>query len=326
MTDVNAILEAALQYIQTGHKAALATVVETWGSAPRPVGAQLAIRGDGTFQGSVSGGCVEGAVVAEALEALQDGVPRLLEYGVSDDDVFAVGLACGGTIKVLVDPIGVGQGLALADLETLVAKRAARQAVGHCVNLTTWDRQIIGPSDAPGRFTSGKSGVDGDVFTTIHNPPMRLILVGGVHIAQSLVPMARLAGYEIFIIDPRESFASDTRFPGERLIHDWPDMALHDLGLDAGTALVTLSHDPKIDTPALKAGITSKAFYVGALGSTRTHGKRVAELQDMGFSERQIGRIHAPIGADIAAATPAEIAVSIMAEMTERLRRPETRP
>ena len=152
-----------------------------------------------------------------------------------------------------------------------------------------------------------------------------MIVVGAVHIAQPLMQMARVAGYDAVLIDPRGAFATEARFPGERLVFDWPDEALEAEGLDARVAVVTLTHDPKLDDPAIKVAIASDIFYLGCLGSTRTHAKRVVRLQAAGFSDAQIAKIHAPVGADIGSKTPAEIAISIMAEITERLRRPETR-
>ena len=188
--------ERAYAWAQAGRGAALATVVETWGSAPRRVGAQLAIAADGEMQGSVSGGCVEGAVVVEALEAIEDGTPRLLEYGVSDGDAFAVGLACGGTIKVLVEPVGP-DALTLEMLRELVAKRASRQAVAYEVALDGSTRHLThdGHQD---RFRRDRSGVDEETgrFIAIHNPPLRLVIVGAVHIAQHLVHMAAEAGFD----------------------------------------------------------------------------------------------------------------------------------
>ncbi len=325
MSDQNDILHVALEYLEQGHAVALATVIETWGSSPRPVGAQLAIRADGVFMGSVSGGCVEGAVVGEAREALADGKCRVLEYGVSDEEVFAVGLACGGTIRVLVEPIGMGQGPGKAVLEYLQAQRQARAPIGYQVNLTTWERAFVGPTDMPERFTKDRSGLDGDVFTLIFNPPLRMAIVGAVHIAQSLVPMAQMAGYAVTLIDPREGFAHAARFPDQTVVTDWPDEALRALEPDARTAVVTLSHDPKIDTPALQVALKSDAFYIGSLGSSRTHGKRVAALGVLGFDDKQIARIHGPVGLNIGAATPAEIALSIMAEVTQSLRQPDPR-
>ncbi len=326
------IPEQALAWAVAEKPAVLATVIETWGSAPRPVGSQLAINCDAEMSGSVSGGCVEGAVVAEALEALEDGACRLLEFGVSDEEAFAVGLACGGTIRVMVEPIGSGQGPDQALIASLVELRAARRPVAYAVNTETWERRLITGSDDPlgsevaARFHADKSGFDQGWFMGVHNPPLRMVVVGAVHIAQPLMHMARLAGYDPVLVDPRDAFASEGRFPGEIMLRDWPDAALTAHGLDGRTAVVTLSHDPKLDDPAIITALSAEVFYLGALGSTRTHAKRVERLTEAGFSDAQIARIHAPVGADIGAKSPAEIAISIMAQITERLRRPETRP
>lgn len=311
--------ETALAWHRAGKGAALATVVETWGSAPRRVGSQLAISGEGEIAGSVSGGCVEGAVVAEALDAIEAGTPVMLEYGVSDGDAFAVGLACGGTIRVLVEPVGSFMPEDL--LADLVLAREGRVPVAYVTGLDV-DRRLEREGHAD-RFRMDRSGfeADGSTFVAIHNPPLRLILVGAVHIAQALVPMARIAGFDPLLVDPRESFASETRFPGETVLHDWPDEGLRALGLDARTALVLLTHDPKLDDPALIEALRSDVVYIGALGSTRTHATRVTRLQEAGCSEAEIARIHAPIGLDIGAAGPSEIAVSILAEMIRVLRR-----
>ncbi|MEX0285535.1 MAG: XdhC family protein [Paracoccaceae bacterium] len=311
--------ETALAWHLDGRGAALATVVETWGSAPRRVGAQLVVSGEGEIEGSVSGGCVEGAVIMEAIEAIGDGEHRLLEFGVSDDDAFAVGLACGGTIRVLVEPVGGAMPVDL--LQELVNARAERTPQAYEVNLREGVRRILhdGYKD---RMRLDRSGFeeDGETFVAIHNPPLRLIVVGAVHIAQALVPMARLAGYDPVVIDPRETFASADRFPQTQLLHDWPDEAVAELGLDTRTALVLLTHDPKIDDPALEAGLRADCFYIGALGSTRTHAKRVERMTEAGHSAEAIARIHGPVGLDIGAASPAEIAVAILAQMTGVLR------
>lgn len=311
--------ETALNWFRNGRGAALATVVETWGSAPRRVGAQLVIGGDGRIEGSVSGGCVEGAVIVEALEAIDEGDARLLEFGVSDEDAFAVGLACGGTIRVLVEP--VGKVLPEAMLAELVEARASREPVAYEVNIDTGHRALRRNAYAD-RLRLDRSGFeeDGETFVAVHNPPLRLIVVGAVHIAQALVPMARIAGYDPAIVDPRDAFASNARFPGETILTDWPDEAVEKLGLDSRTALVLLTHDPKLDDPALQAALSAGVFYIGALGSTRTHAKRVARMTEAGFSKAQIAQIHGPIGLDIGASDPSEIAVSILAEMTAVLR------
>jgi xanthine dehydrogenase accessory factor len=314
------IPEIALVWHRAGRGAALATVIETWGSAPRPAGSQLAVSGTGEIMGSVSGGCVEGAVVAEALDALNDGRPRVLTFGVADEDAFAVGLACGGTIRVLVEPVGAAMPAEM--LAEIVTARADRRPLGYGVHVETWARRLLAPDDAPDRFRADRAGIEeSGEFVTLFNPPLRMIVVGAVHIAQALLPMARLAGYDPVLIDPREAFGSQTRFPGERILHDWPDEALAEVGLDARTAVVTLTHDPKLDDPAIVAALASRAFYLGCLGSTRTHAKRLERLRAAGVAEDALARIHAPVGLDIGARTPAEIAVAVLAEITQALRR-----
>ena len=314
--------ERAYAWAQAGRGAALATVVETWGSAPRRVGAQLAIAADGEMQGSVSGGCVEGAVVVEALEAIEDGAPRLLEYGVSDGDAFAVGLACGGKIRVLVEPVGA-KAMPFDVLGDLVRARAARQPVAYQVPLSGGVGRLVTGGYAD-RFRMDRSGVedDGDTFVAIHNPPLRLVIVGAVHIAQALVPMAQVAGFDAVVIDPREAFGSQARFPDAQVINDWPDAAMDTVGVDTRSAVVLLTHDPKLDDPALHIALRSDAFYIGALGSKRTHASRVARLEEAGFTAADIARINGPVGLDIGAASPPEIAVSILSQMIQALRKP----
>lgn len=318
------IPEAALAWARAGAGAALATVVETWGSAPRQAGSQLAISGAGEMVGSVSGGCVEGAVVAEALEAIADGKPRLLTYGVSDDTAFAVGLACGGTISVLVDPVGP-----TAFAEPLLAQvteaRAAARPVALVTDTVKWNRRLLTPGEdaaVDARFKSDRSGMEDDGrLITVHNPPLRLIVVGAVHIAQPLLIVARTCGYAPTLIDPRGAFGSSARFPGEAILDDWPDEAMAALTPDARTAVVTLTHDPKLDDPAILAALGTDAFYLGCLGSKKTHAKRLDRLAAAGVTAEAITRIHAPVGLDIGARTPAEIAVSIMAQIIAAARK-----
>ena len=317
--DPENIPERALDWHRAGKGAVLATVIETWGSAPRPVGSQLVVSGQMAMMGSVSGGCVEGAVVAEALASLADGTSRLLTFGVSDEQAFAVGLACGGTIRILLEPGGAAIPAAL--LADLVAARAARRAVAYRVNLSSWARGLESASDAlDARFRADQSGVAGEDFIVLHNPPLRMVIVGAVHIAQHLVAMARACGYDLLLVDPREAFGSAARFPGEVISHDWPDAALKTFGLDARTAVVTLTHDPKLDDPAIGAALASPAFYIGCLGSSRTQAQRLARLTEAGFSAEDLARLHAPVGLNIGARSPAEIALSVMAQITQVLR------
>lgn len=314
-------VRAALDWHRAGKGAALATVIETWGSAPRPRGSQLAISDEAELVGSVSGGCVEGAVVAEALDAMGDKTHRVLEYGVTDDEAFAVGLACGGTIRILLEP--VGGALSAEMLDDLVARRARSEVVGQATNVTTGATRLVDAPDMAERLREDRSGfeADGETFVTLHAPPLRLAVVGGVHIAQALVPMARLAGYAVTVIDPREAFASPDRFPDTALDHDWPDEAMTRFAPDGRSAVVMLTHDPKLDDPALRVALESPAFYVGALGSTRTHAKRVARLTEAGMDPALLDRLDAPIGLDIGSKTPGEIAISVLAAMTQALRR-----
>ena len=313
------IPEAVLAWAQAGKRAAVATVVETWGSAPRQAGSQMAVSELGEMVGSVSGGCIEGAVVLEAMEAIAAGGARLLSYGVEDETAFSVGLACGGTIKVLVEPAAP----MLDVLQQLVAARAARVALGYVVDLADWSHRLVSvgaEAAVDARLRQDKAGIEEGRFILPCNPALRLAVVGAVHVAQPLVAMARLAGYDPVVVDPRQSFATPARFPGEVIVEDWPDEALLALGLDARTAVVTLTHDPKLDDPAIGVALRSECFYLGCLGSRKTHAARLERLRAAGFSEAEIARIHAPVGLAIGAQGPGEIAVSIMAQITAVLR------
>ena len=314
-----AIPEIALSWHKSGKGAILATVVETWGSAPRRIGGQLVVSAAGEMEGSVSGGCVEAAVILEAIDAMEMGQRKLLEYGVSDVDAFAVGLACGGRIKILLEPVGAV--LPVEFLEELVACRATRRAVAYCVNVDTGERRLA-YSGFEKRMRMDQSGFeeDGQTFVAVHNPPLRIAVVGAVHIAQALVPMAETTGFDPVIIDPREGFGSTDRFPQIKIINEWPNEALTQLGNDHRTALVLLTHDPKLDDPALEFALKSEYFYIGALGSKRTHAQRVERFHQKGFLETDLARIHGPVGLNIGSATPAEIAVSILAQIVQKLR------
>ena len=314
------LLQTALDWHRAGRSVAVATVIETWGSAPRGVGSLLIIDGEGRMEGSVSGGCVEGAVIMEALDAIPSGAARLLDYGVSDDEAFAVGLACGGRIRVLVEPVGGAMPVAL--LERLAEAIAAKEPAAYVIDLTSQARRLATRTDFPDRFRLDRSGLeeDGQTFVAVHNPPLRMIVVGAVHIAQALLPMARACGFDPVLIDPRGAFGSADRFPGETILEDWPDAAMAALAPDSRTAVVTLTHDPKLDDPAITQTLRSRAFYLGCLGSTRTHAKRVARLEEAGFTADDIARIHAPVGLDLGGRAPAEIAVSIIAQVIATLR------
>ena len=313
------LLKAAVQWHEKGFGAVIATVVETWGSAPRRVGSQLIVSGAGHMEGSVSGGCVEGAVVLEALEALKDGKSRVLEYGVSDDDAFAVGLACGGKIRVLVEPVGKQMPQKL--LKELVDAIDNDQAVIYEINIKTFHSRLV-YNEYNERIWQDRSGFKDDkiTFLNVYSPKLKIDIVGAVHIAQALVPIAEIAGFFPRIIDPRESFANCERFGNIEISNDFPDVALTKIKPNFRTAIVLLSHDPKLDDPALHIALRSEAFYIGALGSKKTHQQRKIRLKNASFSEKQIDRIYAPIGLNIGAASPEEIAVSILSEIIATLR------
>lgn len=222
-------------------------------------------------------------------------------------------------------------------LSTLNAERAARRAVIVVTDAQSGQQRLVKGEDAARdplkdllskHLYSGKSGMEetaeGKVFLTVHVPPPRLVITGAVHISQALAPMATLLNYDVTIVDPRTAFASPERFPGLNVIAQWPDEALPPLGIDRYTAFAALTHDPKIDDPALTHALTHNCFYIGALGSKKTHGRRVERLKALGVTDAQIARIHAPIGLSIGAVSPSEIAVSIMAQITASLRQPET--
>jgi len=327
------------QWWQAGARdIALATVIQTWGSAPRKVGAKMAFTtGGAAISGSVSGGCVEGAVVEAGNEVLADGRPQLLHFGVTDETAWSVGLACGGTIEVFVERLDRAGYLAArswidagVSCAMLVVVRGSDQMLGR--RAVVAEGQLVGGSlptegdDAAPLVAAGHGALvtlaEGvEVFVDIVRPAPALVMIGGAHIAVALARLAKVVGYQTVVIDPRRAFGSEARFPDvDRLIHTWPDKALEAIPLDSETAVVTLSHDPKIDDPALRAALGSDAFYVGALGSRKTHAARRERLLTEGLTSEQLARIHAPVGLDIGADTPEEIALAIMAEVVAAYR------
>ena len=271
------------------------------------------------MEGSVSGGCVEGAVVLEALESLKDGKTKVLEYGVSDDDAFAVGLACGGKMRVLVEPVGKQMPQNL--LQELVEAISRYESVIYEINIKTLQRCLV-YNDYEDRIRRDRSGFkeDGVTFLNVYSPKLKIDIVGAVHIAQALVPIAEIAGFSPRIIDPRESFANRERFGSIEISNDFPDVALTKTKPNYRTAVILLTHDPKLDDPALHIALQSEAFYIGALGSKKTHQQRINRLKQAGFTEKQIDRVHGPIGLNIGASSPEEIAISILSEVIATLR------
>jgi xanthine dehydrogenase accessory factor len=336
MRDILARLE---EWRRHGEQIAIATVTKTWGSAPRQTGAKMAVTLSGHVVGSVSAGCVEGAVIEEALAVLASGTPCPLQYGVSDEEAFDVGLACGGTIEIFVEPftafeevyglitecLGSRQPLGIVSLldGDHFRHKLAVLADGHTVGevpLPGRQAQIVRAAAAQvTRDTSGFVKIDGvSLFVDVYPRTPRLVIVGAVHIAEILAPMADLAGFEVCLVDPRSAFATHERFPHvAQIINEWPDQALALLSLDDATYIAALTHDPKLDDPALLAALASQARYIGALGSRRTNQLRLERLRQAGLTDAQLARLHAPIGLPLGGRSPAEIAVSILAEIVK---------
>ena len=340
------LLQDISSWFERGDRAALATVVSTWGSSPRPAGSMMAVSSDRKISGSVSGGCVEGAVIETALKVLSGAPACLMHFGVSDENAWGVGLACGGSIDVFVAPLSEADfqriqrfveaklpfltAIVIVGPEGLVGNRVIAQAgqVGPVRDelkpMVEWLEPRLDDllaQAAPNR-ASIKNDPDFDIFINIFRPPERLVIVGGVHIAIALANLAQSIGYETIVIDPRRLFASEDRFSGiKELIQAWPQEALADIDLTPSTAVVVLTHDPKIDDPALIAALASPAFYIGVLGSRKTHAARVKRLKKAGVTQTAIARLHAPIGLDLGAQSPEEIALATLAEIVASKRR-----
>jgi xanthine dehydrogenase accessory factor len=318
---------------------ALATVVQTWGSAPRKVGAKMAMMPGGQISGSVSGGCVEGAVFETGTAVLETGKPQLLHFGVADDTAWEVGLACGGIIEVFVEPLNVPsfdlmKGIIEADRagDSVTIIRGPADKLGQKLTIgregqtvgtlgAEWDALAVEAARSSTYPRRVQLTDEVEVFVDTIRPSRTLIMVGGVHIAVALTSMAKMLDYNTIVVDPRRAFGSEARFPHvDTLIQAWPNKAFAQIEITPETAVAMLTHDPKIDDPALKVVLNSPAFYIGALGSSKTQAKRQERLREMGFSDEVIGRIHGPIGLDINASTPEEIALSVMAEIVKAQR------
>ena len=322
------VLTAARAWLARDGRVAMATVVDTWGSAPVPVGGQMAVAADGNFQGSVSGGCIEGEIIMEAEDILSSGQPKTLTFGVADETAWRAGLPCGGQVQVFVERIDEDGGAAL--LDRAVAAGESRRGLVVRTHLADGRKEVFErsdenlPPDIAERFHTAKSQLketpDGAVFLHALVPPARILIIGATHIGQILTQLARLAAYDVIVVDPRTAFASPDRFPNVNLLTEWPQDILPKLGLDPYTAVVALAHVGHIDDEALKLAVQSDCLYIGALGSSRNHAKRVERLAAAGITQAQIARIKAPIGLDIGAQTPAEVAVSIMGEIVLAVR------
>lgn len=299
MADNDTVLAAAAAW--KGEPLALATVVSTWGSAPRPRGSHMLVHADGRFEGSVSGGCVEGDILDTAAQVIAGAPFQVKSYGVADDSAWQVGLPCGGEISVMVQRVGA-DGFDPELFDRIGEARDDGRSLTVATDLAT------GHSDLRPVQT-------GEVFVNRYDPPRRLLIVGAVQIAQSLAALAHTLGIDVVVIDPRGRFLTEERFPGVTLDDRWPDEAVAAWKPGRATAVVTLSHDTKIDDPALIAALASDAAYVGALGSRRSHAARRERLAASGVEAAQLDRIDGPVGIDIGAIGPAEIALSIAAAL-----------
>jgi len=314
------------RWLADGEQIVLATVVWAEGPVPRAPGARLAVTASGRLCGSVSGGCVDGAVIAEAQEVLEGAGPKRLRYGIVDESGWEVGLACGGKIEVFVEPLVKLHQRLLDALETgdTVAFYTRLDDAAH---LLTWadgrmegDTSLALPCAAPHNTPAPTATLyhhpDGDLFCELFMPPPRLIVIGAVHVAVPLVSMARILGFHTMVVDARRAFANPERFPyADEILVAWPQEALDARGLGPQDHIVVLTHDPKFDLPALEIALRSRAGYIGLLGSHTTQAQRKAALADMGFSEEELARIHGPVGLDLGGNAPEEIALSIMAEI-----------
>jgi xanthine dehydrogenase accessory factor len=337
------ILTELVRWREDEKSIALATVVQTWGSSPRGVGSKMAITLDGKVIGSVSGGCVENAVVEAGIQSLKTNRPQLLHFGVTDNTAWEVGLACGGSIDVFVKPLDNDSFEKLLSafnnespfiIATVI--RGPDRLLGHEIlihenNRSTdwsgygWEGQLLDLSSeilSQGTSRCIELNDDVEIFLETILPQPTLILIGGVHIAAALTSLAKTLGYRTVIIDPRKAWGNKERFPEvDRLIHAWPEDAFEVIEVTRSTAIVTLTHEPRLDDPALKIALESSAFYVGALGSKSTHAKRCERLLNDGVGESQLSRIHAPVGLDIGAQSPEEIALAIIAEVVKAHRK-----
>jgi xanthine dehydrogenase accessory factor len=340
---MKSMIEIVDGWLGERYQIALATVVKTWGSSPRGVGAMMIIRESGEFVGSVSGGCVEGAVIEEAFKVIKYKQPSLMHFGVANETAWEVGLACGGEIDIYLEPLSTDHAelyhmmkTTLGDQKSFILARVIRGAsdkVGQYFfrsetseTLHRMDNSLLElvSKESDSFLKEGGSHLKEfrldhepiEIFFAYHGPSPKLIIVGGVHIAVSLAKLAKIVGYRVIIVDPRTAFSSEERFPEvDGLVHEWPDRALLEIGMDRSTAIAVLTHDPKFDDPALQVALPSGAFYVGALGSRTTQEKRRQRLRDSGLSEEHLERLRGPIGLNLGGHSPEEIALSIMAEV-----------
>jgi xanthine dehydrogenase accessory factor len=299
------VLKTALTWLREGRGIAIATVVQTWGSSPRPVGSWLAIRDDGQVVGSVSGGCVEDDLIRRVqTEILIRNIPEMVVYGVSREEAARFGLPCGGTLRLLVEPRPEQ-----AVLESILAAIEGHQLILREVNLQT-GKSVLHPGTKTDGFSLNES-----TMQTSYGPRWRMFVIGAGQLSLYVANFAVASDFDVIVIDPREEYAEGLDLEGVQFIKGMPDDVMQELGIDSHTAIVALTHDPKIDDLALIDALQSEAFYIGALGSLTNTLKRKERLREFNVSTEQLERLHGPVGLAIGALTPPEIAVSVMAEI-----------
>ncbi len=304
--DLN-VLRQATAWLTQGHRVVLGTITRTWGSAPRPPGSSVALRDDGLVAGSVSGGCIEDDLVDKARAgALTTGLPQVVRYGIDTDTAQRFGLPCGGLIELVLEPV-----LPRTRLDDLLARLDAGQRVRRVLTIASGEVDL-----QPGNTTDELALTD-TTLVTHHGPRWRLLVVGAGQMTQYLAQMATALDYQVLVCDPREEYATGFDVPGATLLRTMPDDAVVDLKPDGHTAIIALTHDPKMDDLALMEAVNSPAFYIGAIGSRANQAKRCARLKEhFGITDAQLARIHGPVGLKNGARTPPEIAISILAELT----------
>ena len=304
------VLRSARDWMAAGHRVTLATIVKTWGSAPRPVGALLVIRDDGLVSGSVSGGCVEDDLIEKVKgSGLGKGVaadkPEIVTYGITNEEATRWGLPCGGTLQLVLEPLSAASGI-----EDLLETIGRQQLMSRRLDIATGAVTLT-----PGKG-SDLLEFDGKVLSTVHGPRWRLVLIGAGQMTRYLAEMARMLDYQVVVIDPREEYYSGWDMPGLEVNRGMPDDVIQALNLDGHSAVVALTHDPKLDDLALMEALKSPAFYVGAIGSKKNNDVRRKRLEEFDLSAGEIARLHGPVGLYLGTKTPPEIALAIMAEMT----------
>lgn len=300
------VLKHALDWCTNGHQVHLATVVKTWGSAPRQAGAMLAVRADGHVVGSVSGGCIEDDLIVRAQEGRLPAQPELVLYGVSQEEAARFGLPCGGTLKLVIEPLEAGSWL-----DQVVQTTAQQKLIGRWLDLKSGVSTL---TDArPGQLTE----VNETGCHFVYGPHWRLLIIGANQTARALAQIAIMLEFQVIICDPREEFTADWDLAGVTLQAGMPDDAVGAIQTDSRTAIVAITHDPKLDDMALLEALISPAFYVGALGSVRNQSKRRERLLSFDLTEKDLDRLHGPVGLAIGSRTPAEIAVAVAAELVQ---------